>query len=312
MSPEVLTQIHRGRPSPLGATVVEGGCNFAVFSPKATQIEVCLFDDDDREALRIKLPARSGGVWYGFIPGIGYGQKYGFRATGPFAPHQGLFFNANKLLIDPYAQSLSKKAVSSKLFYAHDIDNREDMTPCQKDSASQMAKSVVTDQSFDWQGAQSPKHKWNNTVIYEAHIKGFTMNFPNIPDEIRGTYLGMAHPTVISYIKQLGMTAVQLMPVFSYMTEPRLRDLSLTNFWGYNPINFFSPDPRYAVKDPVSELKTLIREYHKAGLEVILDVVYNHTAEGSIVGQTLSYRGLDPSFYRYHPDDKTHYVDDSG
>jgi len=312
MSPELLTQIHRGRPSPLGATVVDGGCNFAVFSPKATQIEICLFDVDDREALRIKLPARSGGIWYGFIPGVGYGQKYGIRASGAFEPHQGLFFNPNKLLIDPYAQSISKKAVPSNLFYAHDRDNREDMTPCLKDSAPQMTKSVVTDQSFDWQGTQSPKLKWNNTVIYEAHVKGFTMNFPHIPDELRGTYLGMAHPAVISYIKQLGMTTIQLMPVFSFMTEPRLRDLSLSNYWGYNPINFFSPDPRYALKDPVSELKTLVREYHKAGLEVVLDVVYNHTAEGSIVGQTLSYRGLDPGFYRYHPDDRTHYVDDSG
>lgn len=312
MSPEVLTQIRRGRSSPLGASVTDDGCNFAVYSPQATQVEVCLFDNEDREALRILLPARAGGVWYGFLPGITYGQKYGYRISGIFEPYQGLFFNPHKLLIDPYAQSIDQKAVPNSALYAHDHNNREDMVLSDKDSAPFVPKGIVTNQDFDWQGTVAPKHKWNNTLIYEAHVKGFTMNMPSIPDNIRGTYLGMADPHAISYLKSLGITTVQLMPVFAFMTEPRLRDLSLTNYWGYNPINFFSPDPRYAHKDAVTELKTLIREYHKADIEVVLDVVYNHTAEGSIIGQTLSFRGFDPEFYRYHPSDKTHYVDDSG
>ena len=312
MSPETKEQIQRGLPFPLGASVRDGGCNFAVYSPRATQVEICFFDEDENEVDKVTLPARSGPIWYGFISGIDYNQNYGLRVHGPFNPDKGLYFNPHKLMIDPYAQSLSRYAKPGNLQFSYDTENTEDLIPCHNDSASQIPKCIVTSQDFDWQNAPSPYHSWSETLVYEAHVKGFTMNMPEIPDDIRGTYLGMAHESSVRYLKNLGISSIQLMPIYAFMTEHRLRDLSLSNYWGYNPINFFSPDPRYAKEDAVTEFKTLVREFHKENIEVILDVVYNHTAEGNMMGPTISFRGLNRDFYRLHPEDKTHYIDNSG
>ncbi|AJQ96897.1 glycogen debranching protein GlgX [Gynuella sunshinyii] len=304
--------ITQGKLKPLGATLNHVGCNFAVHAPWATKVELCLFNNEDSETERLVLPSRTGSIWYGFVPGIQAGQRYGYRVHGTFAPGRGMMFNPSKLLIDPYAHALSEPCAFGSLQFGYDRKHPHSIKKCTKDSAKQIPKSVVVDHEFDWQGITKPGHSWNDTILYETHVRGITKQFTQIPEEIRGTYLGMAHPATVAYLKLLGITAVQLMPIYAFVSEERLNNLGLSNYWGYNPVNFFSPDPRYAYKDAVTEVKTLVRELHKAGIEVVLDVVYNHTAEGNTSGPTYSFRGMNRGFYRTQPHDRTQYVDYSG
>ncbi len=305
--------LDKGRSHPYGATLNHQGCNFAVYAPRASRIDVCLFDEHETEIARLSLPNRDGPIWFGFINGIQAGQKYGLRAHGAFLPDQGMMFNPAKLLIDPYANALSREAIPHPSMHGHQLDQMEELKKDTSDSSPHVPKSIVVDHNFDWHGTERLFHPWHELILYEVHVKGMTMIHPDIPEDIRGTYLGMAHPACIEYLKNLGISAIQLLPIHACMRETRLHEMGLTNYWGYNTANFFSPDPRYAKEDAVTELKTLVREMHKAGIEVILDVVYNHTCEGNMFGVTLSQRGLqNKSFYRAMPDNPTHFVDNSG
>jgi glycogen operon protein len=274
-----------GSKAPLGAFVRDSGCNFSVWAPEATTVTLVLFDENEKEQARFDLPEKSDGVWFGFIEGVKPGQLYAYSVDGLNDPKYGVAFDKTKLLIDPYAKKLNKPQLWDYDKYLND-------------SASFISKSVVVEDSdFDWQGVKKPHLTRANAVIYETHVKGFTMLNPKVPKELRGTYLGMCHPEVISYLKELGITAIQFLPVYSKMSESRLVDMGLSNYWGYNPINFMSPEPSYAYKDCVTEFKTMVRELHKAGIAVILDVVYNHTAEGGYGGPNVSFRGFDNRNY---------------
>ncbi|MEX0584130.1 MAG: glycogen debranching protein GlgX [Natronospirillum sp.] len=300
-----------GRPFPLGAQLDNKGCNFAVYSPRATGVTLCFFDSDGAATEEIVMAARSGNVWHIYLSDIKAGQAYGYRTQGPFQPEQRLYFAPEKLLIDPYANALSRPVEYHPSF--NTLADHEVLTRDRRNSGPFMAKSLVVDhQNFDWDDDTHPYTPWTQTVIYETHIKGISQLHPEVPDAERGTYLGMTHPAIIKHLKDLGVTAVQLMPIQASMPEPRLQSLKLTNYWGYNTVNWFAPDPRYASEDAVTEFKQLVRALHQAGIEVILDVVYNHTAEGDLFGTTLSQRGLfAEQCYRYGHDG-TRYVNDSG
>ncbi len=310
-----VSPLESGRPFPLGATLDDSGCNFAVYSPGATAVTLCLFDEQERETRQVSMASRTGHTWHVRVPDVRAGQLYGLRADGPFAPHEGLYFNAHKLLIDPYALALSRPCEYHPSLRTLAEPEREPLvpTPDNHDSSRAIPKGVVVDPSdFDWQGDQRPETPWQQTVIYEAHVKGLTRQHPDVPEAHQGTYLGMAHPSIINHLQALGVTAVQLMPVHAIMPEPRLCDLALTNYWGYNSASWFAPDPRYAYRDSVNELKTLVRALHKAGIEVILDVVYNHTAEADARGTTLSLKGLTASeSYRFGTDGSD-FINDTG
>lgn len=282
---------HLGSADHLGPTVVDGvGVNFAVYCPDAEKVALCFFEQGtEKETCQIIMPGKKGRVWHVFVAGVMPGQLYGYRVTGEQSPEQGKYGDPQKLLLDPYTKALSKPQVWNERLY-------------QGDSHVMMAKSVVCDPNFDWQGIDKPNVPDSDTVIYETHVKGFTQQHPDVPESQRGTYAGLSHPSVIQHLTELGVTSVQLMPVASFMSEPRLKALGLTNYWGYNPINFFAPEPRYAadVANSVSEFKTMVREMHKNGIEVILDVVFNHSAEGGTDGPVLSFRGLDnTNFYLF-------------
>ncbi|NTS76978.1 glycogen debranching protein GlgX [Catenovulum sp. SM1970] len=298
-------EITKGSAKKLGATVESDGVNFAVYSPNATKVELCFFNDTtEKEIGRLTLPGKKGRVWHGFVKGIKVGQLYGYRVYGENNPHIGQLHDPDKLLLDPYTKALSKPMVWNERLY-------------KGDSQSMMAKSVVIDSDFDWQGIEKPQVPDSDTVIYETHVKGFTQLHPDVPEEQRGTYLGLCHPKVIKYLKDLGITSLQLMPVAAFMSEPRLKALGLTNYWGYNPINFFSPEPRYAVSNAVEEFKTLVREMHKNGIEIILDVVFNHSAEADEAGPILSFKGFDNlNFYLFEQDGEhknyVRYVNNTG
>ncbi|MFY0664550.1 MAG: glycogen debranching protein GlgX [Natronospirillum sp.] len=299
-----------GLPFPLGAAPDNEGCNFAVYSPHATGMMLCLFDDQDNETAQIPLTSRTGNVWHIYLPGVRAGQAYGYRARGAFKPLQQRFFSRKKLLLDPYAQALSRVLEYHPSFDT--LGPGEDLPRSTLDSGPHIAKSLVVDQQFDWQGDRPLYIPWTQTILYETHIRGISQTHPEVPHELRGTYLGMAHPAVIEHLKNLGITAVQIMPIHAFMSEPRLQELGLSNYWGYNPVNWFAPDPRYAVSDAVTEMKTLVRTLHQAGIEVILDVVYNHTAEAGLQGTTLSQKGLAAArFYRF-TEDGTHFINDTG
>ncbi len=281
-----------GSANQLGSVYIKGkGTNFSVVAPDAAQVELCLFDSDEKELVRIVMPGRKGRVWHAFIEGIKPGQLYGYRVSGKYAPESGLFHDPNKLLIDPYAKRINRTVCWSERLY-------------QGDSQYMVPKSVVIDDcDFDWQDTEKPKIPDSDTVLYELHVKGFTKLHPKVEEAHQGTYLGLIEPEVIHYLKDLGVTSLQLMPVMTFMSEPRLEKLGLSNYWGYNPINFFTPDPRYAVSDSVVEFKTMVRELHKNNIEVILDVVFNHSAEGGYDGPVLSFRGLDNrNFYLFERD----------
>lgn len=315
-----ITDVWPGRPYPLGATWDGEGVNFALFSAHATRVELCLFDSPTapREAVRVILPERTDDVWHGYIPGLRPGQLYGYRVYGPYTPQQGHRFNPYKLLIDPYARALYGELRWDKANYGYRVDSPYgDLTIGKRDSAPYVPRSVVIDPHFDWGDDRPPDIPLADSVIYELHVKGFTKLHPEVPEALRGTYAGLASPSIIAYLKALGVTAVELLPVHAFITDQFLADRGLTNYWGYQPINYFSPEPRYASQtDPqaqVNEFKHMVKALHAAGIEVIIDVVYNHTGEGNHLGPTLSFRGVDnASYYRLVPDQPRYYLDDTG
>ncbi|MDH5499457.1 MAG: glycogen debranching protein GlgX, partial [Nitrospira sp.] len=309
-----------GKPYPLGATWDGEGVNFALFSEHATAVELCLFDgpDSDEESHRIRIEERTDQVWHTYIPGLWPGQHYGYRVHGPYAPQEGHRFNHHKLLIDPYAKSIAGTIEWTDAMFGYQIGNpKADLSFDTRNNASNIPKCVVVDQAFTWGGDQHPKTSWDRTVIYEVHVKGFTAQHPDVPDHMRGTYSGLTTPAVIDHLLELGVTAVELLPVHHFVRDKHLTDRKLTNYWGYNTIGFLSPDIRYAVSPVrgrhVREFKTMVKTLHSSGIEVILDVVYNHTAEGNQLGPTLSFRGIDnAAYYRLVDNDKRYYMDYTG
>jgi isoamylase len=313
-------RIWPGKPYPLGATWDGEGVNFALFSEHATAVELCLFDGPEavKESQRIRLDERTDQVWHAYIPGLWPGQHYGYRVHGPYAPEEGHRFNHHKLLIDPYAKSIAGTIEWSEAMFGYRIGNRQaDLSFDARDNAANVPKCVVVDQAFTWGGDQHPKTPWDRTVIYEVHVKGLTAQHPEVPDHMRGTYSALTTPAVIDHLLELGVTAVELLPVHHFVRDKHLVDRGLTNYWGYNTVGFFSPDIRYAVSPVrgrhVREFKTMVKTLHSSGIEVILDVVYNHTAEGNHLGPTLSFRGIDnAAYYRLVDNDKRYYVDYTG
>ena len=291
--------LQAGAAEPLGATWTGEGVNFAVYSSGATRVELCVFDaTGEHELMRFALPERTENVWHGFLPaphGVP-GLVYGYRVHGPYDPLRGLRHNANKLLLDPYARSLAGKFEWNPALLGYSSDADEE-TPDVADSAPYNYKARVVAGTFDWGEDRPPAVPWRDTVIYELHVKGFTKLNPKVPEPLRGTYLGLAHPDVIAHLKYLGITSVELMPIQAFAPERFLVEKGLVNYWGYSSVAWFAPAPQYALQDAVTEFKTMVKALHDAGIEVILDVVFNHTAEGNEVGPTLSLRGLDNAAY---------------
>lgn len=310
--------LYPGEVYPLGSSWDGKGTNFALFSENAEGVELCLFDDKSQE-IRLPLTEVNSFVWHGYVPGVAPGQRYGFRVHGRWAPSEGYRFNPNKLLIDPYAKAIDGDITHGAELFAYDIQHPDqDLSFSEADSAPLMPKSVVVDTSFDWEGDTLLRTPWHETIIYETHVKGFTKLNPNIPEELRGTYAGLAHPEAIEHLQRLGITAVELMPVHHFLTYPgHLVDKQLSNYWGYDSVNFFSPHSAYSSSgtrgEQVKEFKEMVKALHRAGIEVILDVVYNHTAEGNHLGPTLSLRGVDnASYYHLVADNQRYYMDFSG
>jgi glycogen operon protein len=303
-----------GSPQPLGANWTGRGTNFAVFSAHAERVELCLFEAaTGAEIARLDLPARTGDLWHGFLPSRfgGPGLQYGYRVHGPYDPARGHRFNPAKLLIDPCAQSLRGSFEWHPSLHGS-VPGRDDL-PSPADSAPHVPRAEVVDGSFDWARAHSPNVPWRDTIIYEVHVKGFTQRHPAVPPHLRGTYLGLVEPPVLEHFRRLGVTTIELMPVQAFVSEEFLAQRGLANYWGYNSLAWFAPEPRYAVDDAVTEFKTMVRALHEAGFEVILDVVFNHTAEGNQNGPTLGLRGFDNSvYYRLPAADRAQYVNDSG
>ncbi|QDY79602.1 glycogen debranching protein GlgX [Streptomyces qinzhouensis] len=306
-------QVWPGQAYPLGATFDGAGTNFAVFSEAARRVELCLLHDDGSEE-RVELREADAFVRHAYLPGVMPGQRYGFRVHGPYDPGQGHRCNASKLLIDPYARALSGAVTWGEPVYGYHFgrpDSRNGL-----DSAGHTMTAVVVNPYFDWGDDRSPRTEYHRTVIYEAHVKGLTMLHPELPPELRGTYAGLAHPAVISHLTELGVTTLELMPVHQFVQDHRLVDAGLRNYWGYNTIGFFAPHNAYASwgerGEQVLEFKHAVRALHRAGIEVILDVVYNHTAEGNHLGPTLSFRGLDNASYYRLAEDRRHYTDTTG
>jgi glycogen operon protein len=303
--------VDAGTPFPLGATWDGTGANFALFSEHAEKVELCLFDDRGRRELhRITLPSYTDGVWHGYVPDALPDLKYGYRVHGPYDPQNGHRFNPHKLLIDPYAKALFGAIRWSDAHFGYRLGSlRGDLSFDRRDNASGMPKSVVVDTAFTWGDDRPPRTPWTDTVIYEMHVRGFTMQFPDIPAPMRGTFLALSSPPVLEYLKRLGITAVELLPIHAYVDDRMLVEKRLRNYWGYNSIGFFAPHPLYLSRDNVGEFKTMVKQFHEAGLEVFLDVVYNHTAEGNQEGPTLSFRGIDNlAYYRLAADKR--YCDD--
>lgn len=309
-----------GKPYPLGATWDGQGVNFALFSEHATAVDLCLFDGPKhaKESLRIRMEERTDQIWHVYIPGLWPGQHYGYRVHGPYAPEEGHRFNPAKLLIDPYAKSIAGTIEWSDAMFGYRIgDPQADLSIDLQDNAANVPKCVVIDPAFSWGGDTQLKTSWDKTIIYELHVKGFTARHPNVPEFMRGTYAALTTPAVLDYLLDLGITAVELLPVHHFVRDRHLAERGLTNYWGYNTIGFFAPDIRYAVSPVdahhVREFKTMVKTLHSAGIEVILDVVYNHTAEGNHLGPTLSFRGIDNmSYYRLVSDNRRFYMDYTG
>src|SRR5262245_55479291 len=309
-----------GRAHPQGATWDGSGVNFALFSENATAVELCLYDGPDagQEVARVPVTERTDHVWHVYLPQARPGQRYGYRVHGPYEPAEGHWFNPAKLLLDPYARAIEGSFRWGAALFGYPVGSDEaDLARDDRDSAASLPKSVVIDPAFTWGDDQPPRTPWEATVIYELHVKGFTARHPEVPEALRGTYAGLACPAVVDYLRRLGITAVELMPVHHAVADqPRDRGPS-ANYWGYNSIGFFAPDVRYARASQggahVAEFKTMVKTLHDAGIEVILDVVYNHTAEGNHLGPTLCFRGIDnASYYRLVADDRRHYVDYTG
>ena len=299
----------------LGAEFTGEGTHFAVFSAHAEQVELCLFSEDGREETdRLPLPKREGDVWSGYIAGLRPGTVYGYRAHGPYEPAAGHRFNPNKLLLDPYAKQVLGEIEWNDALYGYRIgDPAEDLSFDERDSAPFMVKGVVQDPDFDWAGDAAIRRPWTETIIYEAHVRGMTMTHPGVPEELRGTFMGMASDPIVEHLVDLGISAVELLPIQYFPDDRYLLEKGLRNYWGYQTLGFFAPQPRFLSGRAITEFKTMVKRFHAAGIEVIMDVVYNHTAEGSELGPTLSFRGLDnASYYRLSPDDPRHTYDTTG
>ena len=307
-------QIWTGQSYPLGATFDGSGTNFAIFSEAAERVELCLLDDDDTER-RIEITEVDAFVWHIYLPAVQPGQRYGFRVHGPYDPAAGVRCDPSKLLLDPYAKAISGMASNHPSLYSYDFADPSVRNT--EDSAAHTMHSVVVSPFFDWGNDHPPARDYHETVIYEAHVKGLTMQHPDIDEEIRGTYVAMGHPAIIEHLTELGVTAVELMPVHQFVQDGHLVEKGLRNYWGYNTIGFFAPHNEYAYAgdkgQQVREFKQMVKNLHEAGIEVILDVVYNHTAEGNHQGPTLCFRGIDnAAYYRLVEDDKSHYYDTTG
>jgi isoamylase len=307
-----------GRPDPLGATWDGQGTNFAVYSQHASRVELCLFDDVyGKETSRTTLPERTRNVWHAYLPGTGPGQLYGYRVHGRYAPREGLRFNPNKLLLDPYTRAISGVVNWKAPIYAYRKGARtEDLTRDVHNSARGMPKSIVLNPRFDWGDDRPPNVPWSETIIYETHVKGISTRHPDVPEHLRGTYLGLASEPIVEHLRSLGVNAIELLPVHHFIDDEFLLDRGLSNYWGYNSIGFFAPAARFASGDrgeQVTEFKEMVKRLHAAGLEVFLDVVYNHTAEGNHLGPTLSFRGLgNPTYYNLMPDNPRYYRNFTG
>jgi glycogen operon protein len=316
-----MPEVWPGDPYPLGATWDGVGTNFSVFSSVARHVELCLFEPGPGRSKKFKetrlvLPEVDGYCWHGYVYGIGPGTRYGFRVDGPYDPEHGIRCNPHKLLLDPYAKAVDGEVKWNKAVYAYELSTGDDRTRNDDDSAPYMPKSIIADSHFDWGHDRPPRTQWHKTIIYETHVKGLTATHPAVPPELQGTYAGVAHPATIDYLTKLGVTAVELMPIHQFVDDHRLVDMKLHNYWGYNSICFMAPHNGYASRpgpEVVNEFKAMVRTLHDAGLEVILDVVYNHTAEGNHLGPVLSFRGLDNArYYRLTPENLRFYWDTTG
>lgn len=302
---------------PLGAHYDGAGVNFSIYSQVADKVELCLFDDQDRET-RIEMTEQNSYVWHNYLPGIQPGQRYGYRVYGPYDPNRGLRCNPNKLLLDPYAYAIEGNIDSDESLFSYWFKSPNDNTAMNTlDSAGHTMKSVVVNPYFDWGADRHPNIPYHDSVIYEAHVRGMTNLNLDVPPDIRGTYAGLAYPTVIEYLKNLGVTTIELMPIHQYVNDTFLQEKGLSNYWGYNTIGFFAPHNAYSSSgqrgEQVNEFKSMVKAYHNAGMEVILDVVYNHTAEGNDRGPTLSFKGIDnQAYYRLVDGDPQHYFDTTG
>jgi isoamylase len=310
---EAAVEVWPGRAYPLGATFDGSGTNFALFSEVAEKVELCLFDDDGTES-RVELTEVDAYVWHGYLPAVQPGQRYGYRVHGPWDLEKGQRCNPNKLLLDPYAKATSGDIEWDQALFGYDFGDPESRND--QDSAAHMMKSVVITPFFDWEGDRRLDIPYNESIIYEAHVKGLTQLHPDVPEELRGTYAGLAHPAVTEHLTKLGITAIELMPVHQFVQDSTLLEKGLRNYWGYNTIGFFAPEASYAASgegQQVQEFKSMVKAMHAAGIEVILDVVYNHTAEGNHLGPTLSFRGIDnEAYYRLVEDDQQFYMDYTG
>ncbi|MFC0410751.1 glycogen debranching protein GlgX [Roseomonas elaeocarpi] len=307
-------RVREGRPFPLGATWDGLGVNFALFSANATKVELCLFDPKgEREIDRVVMPEYTDEVFHCYLPDARPGTVYGYRVHGPYDPANGHRFNPNKLLLDPYAKGLVGELKWDPSHFGYVMESGDDTTFDERDSAPFMPKSRVVDPAFTWGQDRSPNVPWSETIFYETHVKGFTKLHPAIPEELRGTYAGLGQREIVDYIRSLGVTSVELLPVHGFVQDQHLTDKGLANYWGYNTISFFAPELRYSASGSLSEFKEMVARLHDAGLEVILDVVYNHTAEGNERGPTLSFKGIDnASYYRLLPDQKRYYINETG
>ena len=315
MSSQPQPIVWPGRPYPLGSTWDGEGVNFALYSEHAEKVELCLFDiTGKREILRVPLPEQTDMVWHGYLPEVRPGQLYGYRVFGPYAPEQGHRFNHHKLLLDPYGKQIQGTIRWSDSHFGYRVGHKqEDLSFDRRDDASGMPKNRVIDSAFTWGADAPPRIPWHETIIYELHVKGFTMCHPDVPVQLRGTYAGLATAPVIEYLTRLGVTSIELMPVHAFVDDRQLVERGLRNYWGYNSIGFLALEPRYMATQSIREFKTMVKTLHSAGLEVILDVVYNHTAEGNQLGPTLSLKGIDNStYYRLAPDNPRYYTDYTG
>lgn len=306
--------IWRGNPHPLGATWDGEGVNFALFSENAEKVQLCLFDEQGlREVHRVNISEQTNQVWHCYLPEARPGLLYGYRVSGPYEPKVGKRFNHYKLLLDPYAKSIVGHLSWTDAHFGYRIDQENDLHIDRRNNAHAMLKCKVIDQAFTWGDDVPPRIPWHDTILYELHVKGFSAQHPEIPPNLRGTYAGLASAPVIDHLKRLGITAVELMPVHTFIDDRILIDKGLRNYWGYNSIGYFAQDLRYSASGHVNEFKTMVKTLHSAGIEVILDVVYNHTAEGSHLGPTLCFRGIDnQAYYRLKPDNPRYYLDYTG
>ncbi len=319
-SEQTARVVTAGSPFPRGATWTGEGVNFSIFSESAESVELCLFDAEGAVELeRVRLRERTGRVWHGFLHGIAPGQLYGYRVYGPYEPKRGLRFNPNKLLLDPYAKAIGRRLLWSDALFGYRLgDPALDLSFDDRDSGGDAPLAAVVDPHFDWTGERRPRHQAHGAIIYEAHVRGLTMRHEGLPERLRGTYAGIAAPPILEHLRSLGVTAIELMPVHHFLDDRHLGERGLANYWGYNTLGFFAPEPRYAAPgatpcEVVLEFKQMVKDLHNAGFEVILDVVYNHTAEGNQAGPTLSFRGIDNcAYYRTVAADPRYYMDFTG